>query len=75
MSGNLKRDPKSLFFLYSLDQTMDEQSVGSKASNLSRPLAMYASINRFRSQRFWPHILKTFETLCSFYPPGEEVVS
>ncbi len=75
MSGSLKRDPKSLFFLYSFDQTMDEQSVGNKASNLSRPLAMYASINRIRSQRFWPHILMTFETLCSFYPPGEEVVS
>ena len=75
MSGCLKRDPKSLIFLYSLDQTMDVQSVGSKANNLSRPLAMYASINRFRSQGFWPHILKTFEALCSFNPPEEEVVS
>jgi len=75
MSGCLKRDPKSLIFLYSLDQTMDEESVDRKASNLSRPLAMYASINRFRSLRFRPHILKTFETLCSFYPPGEEMVS
>jgi len=54
---------------------MDVQSVGSKANNLSRPLAMYASINRFRSQGFWPHILKTFEALCSFNPPEEEVVS
>ena len=75
MSGCLKRDPKSLIFLFSLDQTMDVQSVDRKASKLSRPLAMYASINRFRSLRFRPHILKTFETLCSFYPPGEEMVS
>jgi len=75
MSGGLKRDPKSLFILYSLDQTMDEQSVAGKASNLSRPLAMVGTINRFRSQRFLPHILKTFETLCSFYPTGEEMLS
>jgi len=75
MSGGRKKDPKSLFTGYSLDQTMDEQSVAGKASNLSRPLAMFGTINRFRSQRFLPHILKTFETLCSFYPTGEEMLS
>jgi hypothetical protein len=75
MSGGMKKDPKSLFTGYSLDQTMDEQSVAGKASNLSHPLAMFGTINRFRSQCFLPHILKTFETLCSFYPTGEEMLS